>query len=88
MSSVVVKGGASKSPTLSVCVVTYNHEAYLRDCLESIVQQAVNFDYEIIIVDQNPESFITDIMDKYRIILPIIQENVSFKGEKLRDLLG
>ena len=36
---------------LSVFVVTYNQEQYIRQCLESIVMQKVNFDYEVIIGD-------------------------------------
>ena len=34
---------------LSVFVVTYNQEQYIRQCLDSIVMQKVNFDYEVII---------------------------------------
>lgn len=36
---------------LSVFVVTYNQEHYIRQCLESIVMQMMNFDYEVIIGD-------------------------------------
>ena len=36
---------------LSVFVVTYNQEQYIRQCLDSIVMQKVNFDYEVIIGD-------------------------------------
>lgn len=34
---------------LSACIITYNHEEYLRECLEGAVNQIVDFDYEIII---------------------------------------
>lgn len=76
MSSVVVKGGASKSPTLSVCVVTYNHEAYLRDCLESIVQQAVNFDYEIIIGDDASTDHTREIIHEFKARYPSVVKAV------------
>lgn len=36
---------------LSVFIVTYNQERYIRQCLESVVAQKVNFDYEVIIGD-------------------------------------
>ena len=36
---------------LSVFVVTYNQERYIRQCLESIVTQKVDFEYEVIIGD-------------------------------------
>lgn len=38
-------------PKVSVCVVTYNHEKYIRQCLESLVSQEVDFPYEIIVSD-------------------------------------
>jgi len=34
---------------VSVCVITYNHEKYIRQCLQSIVDQQTNFDFEVII---------------------------------------
>ena len=32
---------------VSVCVVTYNQENYIAECLESLVNQVTNFRYEI-----------------------------------------
>ena len=34
---------------VSVCVITYNHEKFLKNCLEGIINQIVDFDYEILI---------------------------------------
>ena len=34
---------------LSIAVITYNHEDYIRQALDSILMQNVNFKYEIII---------------------------------------
>ena len=34
---------------LSVFVVTYNQEKYIRECLDSILMQKVDFEYEVII---------------------------------------
>lgn len=34
---------------VSSCIITYNHEGFLRECLESAINQKVNFDYEIVI---------------------------------------
>ena len=45
-----------KNPLLSVCLITYNHEKYIEESLESILNQKTNFDYEIVI----GEDFSTD----------------------------
>jgi len=37
------------SPTVSVCLITYNHELYIKEALESILNQKTDFAYEIII---------------------------------------
>lgn len=37
------------TPTVSVCVVTYNHEKYIARCLDGIVMQKTNFKVQAII---------------------------------------
>ncbi|CAN7327080.1 glycosyltransferase [Variovorax paradoxus] len=39
------------APKLSVCVVTYNQADYIRQCLESILDQETNFDFEVLVGD-------------------------------------
>ena len=44
-------------PKVSVCFITYKHEAYIRTSLDAILEQQVNFDYEIIIgEDHSPDN--------------------------------
>ncbi len=38
-------------PVLSVIVITYNHEKYIRQCITSILEQKTDFRFEIIIAD-------------------------------------
>ena len=38
-------------PKVSVCMVTYNQEKYIRQCLQSIVDQKTNFDFEVLVSD-------------------------------------
>lgn len=42
---------AGKVPKVSVCVVTYNQEKYIAQCLQSIVEQQTDFNFEIIVSD-------------------------------------
>ncbi len=39
------------APKLSVCVITHNHERFLRDCLDSIFRQDVDFKVEVVVAD-------------------------------------
>jgi len=39
------------TPKVSVCVITYNQEAYIRQCLQSIVDQKTDFTFEVIVGD-------------------------------------
>jgi glycosyltransferase involved in cell wall biosynthesis len=38
---------------VSVCVITYNHERFIAKCLDGILSQITNFEFEIIIGDDN-----------------------------------
>jgi glycosyltransferase involved in cell wall biosynthesis len=40
-----------KVPQVSVCIITYNQEKYIRECLQSVVDQKTNFDYEVLVAD-------------------------------------
>lgn len=41
----------TRKPKVSVTVVTYNHGAWLAECLDSILSQKTDFDFEIIVGD-------------------------------------
>lgn len=38
-------------PKVSVCVITYNQERYIRECLQSLITQRTDFPFEIIVGD-------------------------------------
>jgi len=44
-----MKGEIIANPMVSVCVITYNQEAYIQQCLESILQQETNFEYDVVV---------------------------------------
>lgn len=50
---------------LSVCVVTYNQEKYIRRCLESILNQDTNFAFEVLIGDDCSSDATSAIVDEF-----------------------
>lgn len=62
---------------ISIIVLSYNHEKYIRDCLMSILQQSYN-NIELIIIDNGSSDGTVNVIDE---ILPHLinkYENVSF----------
>ena len=75
-----------ESPLLAIRCVTYNHESFIRDCLEGFVTQRTNFKFVAIVYDDastdNTALIIKEYAEKYPdIIKPILQkENQHSKG--------
>lgn len=42
-----------ENPLVSVCMITYGHEKYLENAIHSILNQEVDFEYELIIANDN-----------------------------------
>ena len=38
-------------PTVSICMITYNHEAFIAEAIESVLMQETDFDIELIIAN-------------------------------------
>lgn len=78
-----------KNILVSICCLTYNHEKYIRDCLDGFVNQKTNFNYEILIHDDASTDGTVDIIREYEskyptIIKPIYQvENQYSKGKSI-----
>jgi glycosyltransferase involved in cell wall biosynthesis len=66
---------------VSVICDVYNHEPYLRDCLEGFVMQQTNFQYEILIHDDastdNSVKIIQEYVDKYPHLFKPIYQTVN-----------
>lgn len=75
-----------KQPKVSVCVVTYNQENYIQQCLQSIVDQKVSFDFEIIVSDDcsrdDTRSIIQNFKEKYPNLVKIICQEENIGGLK------
>jgi len=64
---------------LSVFMITYNHERFIGQAIESVLMQKTNFDFEIVIGEDGSKDrtkeIVLDYASKYpEIIKPIIQE--------------
>lgn len=68
-----------KTPKVSVCVITYNQEKYIRQCLQSIVDQETDFDFEVIVGEDcstdGTRLIVQEFEERYPgVVKPIYQE--------------
>ena len=74
---------------VSICCLVYNHEKYLRQCLDGFIMQKTNFKFEVLVHDDASTDGSADIIREYEkkypeIIKPIYQkENQFSKGVKI-----
>lgn len=73
-------------PEVTVLCITYNHAAYIRDCLDGMVLQKTKFPFQVIVHDDASTDGTVEIVEEYAkaypdIIYPIIEkENQFSKG--------
>ena len=71
---------------VSVCVVTYNQEQYIAECLDSLVSQQTNFKFEIIVGDDCSTDNTKKIIQQYadqnpNLVIPLFHEkNIGAVG--------
>ena len=80
-----------RNPLVSVRLVTYNHEPYIRKCLESVVNQKTDFEYEVVVGEDRSQDKTREICfefqrrypEKVRVLW--VHENVyKFGGNQTR----
>jgi glycosyltransferase involved in cell wall biosynthesis len=81
------------SPVLSVCLITYNHEKYIEQAIESILKQEVNFSWNLIIADDcstdRTRVIIADYESRYPdLIKLILQEKNVGAAQNWIDLIS
>jgi len=80
--------GDKAIPLFSICCITYNHEKFISEALDSFLIQETDFPFEIIIRDDASIDKTKFIIEKYykrfpKIIKPILEEeNTYSKGVK------
>jgi glycosyltransferase involved in cell wall biosynthesis len=71
------------NPLLTVCLITYNHEKYIQKALDGVLNQKVNFEWELIVADDcstdNTRKILVDYQRKYPQFIKLIlqQKNVG-----------
>jgi glycosyltransferase involved in cell wall biosynthesis len=66
-------------PKVSILITVYNHEKYIRQCLDSILGQKTNFNFEVVIGEDcspdNSRAILIEYAQKHpEIIIPILYE--------------
>lgn len=73
-------------PKVSVCVITYNQHLYIRDCLESIVRQVTNFEFEVIVGDDGSTDetaqIIQEFVDRYPSLVTHVRHQPKVGGSQ------
>ena len=59
-----------KKPIVSICVQAYEHENYISECIESLLIQKTNFEYEILIGEDQSDDKTRDICIDYATKFP------------------
>lgn len=81
-----------REPLLSVCLITYNHYNYIKDAIEGILMQQVDFTWELIIADDYSTDGTREILIEYKqkhpsFIKLILQEKNVGPAKNWEDLI-
>lgn len=54
-----------KNPKLSVCIVSFNQKDYIKKCIQSVIDQEINFQLEILIADDCSTDGTRSLIDEF-----------------------
>ncbi|MDD4892784.1 MAG: glycosyltransferase [Candidatus Rickettsiella isopodorum] len=79
-------------PIVSVCLITYNHVNYIRDAIEGVLMQKINYPWELIIADDFSTDGTREIIKAYaeknpKLIKLILQEKNVGAAQNWFDLI-
>ena len=60
----------NNKPLVSVCMITYNHEAYIAEAIEGVLMQKTTFPVELIISDDCSRDNTREVVEKYALQYP------------------
>lgn len=66
----------TKKPLLTVVCLTYNHESYIKNCLDGFLNQITNFNFEIIVHDDASTDKTANIVKLYEVKYPNLFKNI------------
>jgi glycosyltransferase involved in cell wall biosynthesis len=46
----------NNNPTVSICCLAYNHEPFIRQCLDGFMMQKTDFPFEVLIHDASKDN--------------------------------
>jgi len=80
----------TSSPLVSICVQTYQHEKFIAQCLDSLLSQKTDFNFEIIVGEDGSsdrtaeicDSFAKKYPDKIRLFKRDPKNKISIRGKK------
>jgi len=81
--------GINKDPVVSIICDSYNHEPYIRRCIEGFLMQKTDFPFEILIHDDASTDKSAEIIKEYEVKFPALikpmyqRENQCSKGVHL-----
>ncbi len=85
---------SSELPLVSVCTITYNHERYIAQAIEGVINQKCNFRFEMVIGEDGSKDKTRAIIEEYAakypdIIVPLFAEkNQGAKANATNSLMN
>lgn len=77
---------------ISACIITYNHEDFIIECLEGAISQKVNFEYEIVIGEDlssdSTRQICINYVEKYPNLIRFIrrEKNLGMSGNWIKTI--
>ena len=77
----------TNTPLVSICTITYNHEKYIAEALDSFLMQKTNFPFEVIVDDDFSTDNAAEVIKKYMKKFPNIVK-VNLREENVGPIIN